>query len=116
MDEVKLDSEKVKIAKNTVCIRPKKLDRSPCGTGTSARLAYMFKKNQINLNEKFISKSIIDTTFTCFLENKTHVDSIDAVIPIIQGQAWITGEQKLYIDEKNPFPEGYRLSDTWPNQ
>jgi len=116
MDKVKLDSEKVKIAKNTVCIRPKKLDRSPCGTGTSARLAYMFKKNQINLNEKFISKSIIDTTFTCFLENKTHVDSIDAVIPIIQGQAWITGEQKLYIDEKNPFPEGYRLSDTWPNQ
>lgn len=116
MEDIIVDFNNIKSAKNTVCIRPKKLDRSPCGTGTSARLAYMFLKKNINIQEKFISKSILDTEFTCFIEKEMQLNGINAVIPNIQGTAWITGEQKLYIDDNNPFPQGYRLTDTWPKE
>ena len=116
MDDVFINYNNIKSARNTVCIRPKKLDRSPCGTGTSARLAYMFQKKNINIQEKFISKSILNTEFTCFLEKEIKINKIKAVIPNIQGTAWITGEQKLYLDDNNPFPQGYRLTDTWPKE
>ena len=116
MDDVFINYNNIKSARNTVCIRPKKLDRSPCGTGTSARLAYMFQKKNINIQEKFISKSILNTEFTCFLEKEIKINEIKAVIPNIQGTAWITGEQKLYLDDNNPFPQGYRLTDTWPKE
>ena len=114
MDDIEIDSNNIKNAKNTVCIRPKKLDRSPCGTGTSARLAYMYQNKDIKLNEKFISKSILDTNFYCYLKEEININSTRAVIPVLQGQAWITGEQTLYLDKNNPFPQGYRLTDTWP--
>ena len=116
MDKSEINSDGIKQARNTVCIRPKKLDRSPCGTGTSARLAYMHLKKEINLNEKFISQSILDTTFECELVSEEEKDGTLCVVPEIKGQAWITGEQKLYLDDNNPFPYGYRLTDTWPKE
>ena len=116
MDKLEINSDGIKKARNTVCIRPKKLDRSPCGTGTSARLAYMLKKDEISLNEKFISESILESTFECSLISKEEKNGTVCVIPEIKGQAWITGEQKLYLDNNNPFPNGYRLTDTWPNE
>ena len=112
MDEIKTENN-IKEAKNTVCIRPKKLDRSPCGTGTSARMAYMYQNNQIGIKERFVSKSILGTSFSCFLKEETYIKSIKGVIPVIEGSAWITGEQKLYLDNNIPFPSGYRLTDTW---
>ena len=116
MDEPEVNLDGIKQARNTVCIRPKKLDRSPCGTGTSARLAYMHLKKEINLHEKFISQSILDTTFECELVSEEEKDGTVCVVPEIEGQAWITGEQKLYLDDNNPFPNGYRLTDTWPKE
>ena len=116
MDKPEVNPDGIKQARNTVCIRPKKLDRSPCGTGTSARLAYMHLKNEIKLNEKFISQSILDTTFECELVSKEEKNGTICVVPEIKGQAWITGEQKLYLDDNNPFPKGYRLTDTWPKE
>ena len=116
MNKSELNSDGIKHARNTVCIRPKKLDRSPCGTGTSARLAYMHLKNEIKLNEKFISQSILDTTFECELVSKEEKNGTICVVPEIKGQAWVTGEQKLYLDDNNPFPNGYRLTDTWPKE
>ena len=116
MDEVKNNADGIKQARNTVCIRPKKLDRSPCGTGTSARLAYMHLKKEISLHEKFISQSILDTTFESQLISEEEKDGTVCVVPEIKGSAWITGEQKLYLDNNNPFPSGYRLSDTWPKE
>ena len=116
MDKPEVNSDGIKQARNTVCIRPKKLDRSPCGTGTSARLAYMHLKKEINLDEKFISQSILDTTFECELVSEEEKDGTVCVVPEIKGQAWITGEQKLYLDDNNPFPNGYRLTDTWPKE
>ncbi len=116
MDKSEVNADGIQQARNTVCIRPKKLDRSPCGTGTSARLAYMYLKKEINLHEKFISQSILDTTFECELISEEEKDGAVCVVPEITGQAWITGEQKLYLDDNNPFPNGYRLTDTWPKE
>ena len=114
MDPLNVDNNGVKNAKNAVVIRPGKLDRSPCGTGTSARLALLRKKNEIQIGEKIISKSIIGSTFEAFVESETIESSKIMVIPNIKGSAFITGEQILYVDNKDPFPEGYRLNDTWP--
>ena len=100
---------------NTVCIRPGKLDRSPCGTGTSARLALMYAKNEIQLNEKFISRSIIGSSFETFILKEYKKENKHMIIPSIKGSAFITGEQKLYISKDDPFPEGYKLNDTWPS-
>ena len=74
----------------------------------------MRKKNQIDIGEKFITKSIIESTFECFIEKEIQQHSKQTIIPNIKGSAFITGEQILYKDDKDPFPEGYRLNDTWP--
>ena len=114
MEAIEINSKGQKVAKNTVVIRPGKLDRSPCGTGSSARLALLRKKNQIDIGEKIITKSIIDSTFECFIETETYKHSKQMIVPNIKGSAFITGEQILYKDDKDPFPQGYRLNDTWP--
>ena len=114
MEPIYTNEKGEKIAKNTVVIRPGKLDRSPCGTGTSARLALLRKKNQIDIKEKIISQSIIDSTFECFIESEIDENSKKMILPNIKGSAFITGEQVLYLDDKDPFPQGYRLNDTWP--
>ena len=104
----------IKEGKNTVCIRPGKLDRSPCGTGTSARLALMRATNQIDINENFISRSIIDSTFTATIIEEYEEDNKKKIIPTIKGQAFIMGKQEFYVSKDDPFPEGYKLNDTWP--
>ena len=112
---LEINSEGQKTAKNTVVIRPGKLDRSPCGTGTSARLALLRKKNKIEIGEKIISQSIIGSTFETFIESENQEFSKMMIRPNIKGSAFITGEQILYKDDEDPFPQGYRLNDTWPD-
>mgnify|MGYP001461670156 FL=1 len=114
MEPIEINSKGQKLAKNTVVIRPGKLDRSPCGTGTSARLALLRKKNQIEIGEKIISQSIIESTFECFIESEDYKNSQQIIVPNIKGSAFITGEQILYKDDQDPFPQGYRINDTWP--
>ena len=114
MGPIEVNSKGQKSAKNTVVIRPGKLDRSPCGTGSSARMALLRKNKQNEVGEKIISQSIIGSTFECFIEIESHEYSKEIIIPNIKGSAFITGEQILYKDDKDPFPEGYRLNDTWP--
>ena len=104
-----------KKAKNTVVIRPGKLDRSPCGTGTSARLALLRLKNMIKIEEKIISESIIGSTFEAFIESESNQLSHTTIKPNIKGSAFITGEQIMYVNNNDPFPEGYRINDTWPD-
>tara|TARA_Y100000590_G_C15723363_1_gene1014289 strand:+ start:2086 stop:3108 length:1023 start_codon:yes stop_codon:yes gene_type:complete len=106
----------IKTAKNTVVIRPGKLDRSPCGTGTSARLALLREKNEIEIGEKIISESIIGSTFEVYVESEFQESSKLMIKPNIKGSAFITGEQILYKDKNDPFPEGYRINDTWPDK
>ena len=104
MEPLTKDKYNIKKASNTVVIRPGKLDRSPCGTGTSARLALLRKKNLIEIGEKIISKSIIGSTFEAFIESEKYEFSKTMIIPNIKGKAFITGEQILYKDSKDPFP------------
>ncbi len=99
--------------KNTVVIEPGKLDRSPCGTGCSARMAILFAKKEMKVGDRFQSSSIIDSKFDCKIFKKTKIANIDGISPIICGRGWITGTHQLFCDPDDPWPEGYRLTDTW---
>lgn len=100
-------------AKNTVVVSPGRLDRSPCGTGTSARLAVMHARRQIKKGEVFDHESIIGTHFLSEVVGTTRVARRPAVVTTVAGQAWITGVSHYGLDPGDPFPEGYTLSDTW---
>lgn len=101
-------------AKNTVVVSPGRCDRSPCGTGTSARLAVMHARGEISVGERFIHTSIIDSRFDCRIESETTVGEVPAIVPSVAGQAWITDLTTLMLDPSDPYPGGYRLTDTWP--
>ena len=96
-------------------IDPGKLDRSPCGTGCSARMALLRKQGLLHDRETFIGRSILDTEFECRIEATKLFGEYDAIVPMISGSAWITGHHTYFRHEDDPFPRGYRLSDTWPN-
>jgi proline racemase len=99
--------------KNAVAIRPGKIDRSPTGTGCSARMAVLHAKGQLKVGEPFIGTSLIDTAFHCSIDSEVDIGRL-AIRPIISGRAWIIGTAQLMVDPADPFPTGYRLSDTWP--
>lgn len=103
------------IARNTVVVSPGRCDRSPCGTGSSARLALMHAKGQIAPGEIFVHESIVGSRFTCAIDGLTRVGRHDAVIPAIAGQAWITGLYQMGLDPTDPYPNGFTLADTWMN-
>jgi proline racemase len=107
------DTDGVLTAKNTVIVSPGRIDRSPCGTGTSARLAVMHAKGEIGVGERFVHESIIGTRFDSAVESTTTVGPIPAVVPSVAGQAWITEISQVGLDPTDPFPEGYTLADTW---
>ena len=99
---------------NAVAIRPGKIDRSPTGTGCSARMAALHAKGRMKIGQRYIARSIIGSTFDCRLEAETTVAGRPAVVPVISGRAWITGIHQYMLDPEDPYPAGYRLSDTWP--
>ena len=99
--------------RNTVAIDPGKLDRSPCGTGCSARMAALHARGQLRVGERFVGLSILGSRFDCRVVSETTVGGRSAILPSLSGRAWITGAQQLLLDPDDPFPQGYRLSDTW---
>ena len=109
------DDKKRIIGKNTVVIEPGKLDRSPCGTGCSARMALLLEKGFLKQTDLFVGKSILDTEFDCRIKDIKQKPEGNYITPIISGSAWITGRYTYLRDENDPFQEGYKLSDTWPN-
>lgn len=102
------------VGKNTVVIRPGKLDRSPTGTGVSARLAVLHARGQIRPGDTFLARSIIDSEFVAGIDAETTIGGRPAIRPSIAGRAWITGTRELLLDPSDPWPEGYRVADTWP--
>jgi proline racemase len=100
-------------ARNAVVVSPGRLDRCPCGTGTSARMALMHARGELALGEAFRHVSIIDTRFDCRILEAARVGPVAGVVPEISGRAWITGVSTYGIDPEDPFPAGYRLPDTW---
>ena len=104
----------VKTGRNAVAIRPGKIDRSPCGTGCSARLAALHARGELAPGEPFVGLSPIDSRFDCRIEALARVGDREAVVPSLGGRAWITGTHQHMLDPGDPWPGGYRLSDTWP--
>jgi len=97
-------------------LKPGRVDRSPCGTGSSANLAVLHAKGLVTPGDKRVSKSTIGGTFTAEAIGETMVGPYRAVLPRITGQAWIYGSETLRISPDDPFPQGFALSDTWGPQ
>ena len=99
---------------NAVAIRPGKIDRSPTGTGCSARMAILHRKGIMKPGDTYRARSIIGSEFLCRIEKITSVGKIPALRPSISGRAWITGTTTHRLHPDDPWPQGYRVSDTWP--
>lgn len=104
----------VAVGANAVAIRPGKIDRSPTGTGCSARMAVLHARGVLKTGDAYIGRSIIGSQFHCRIEGETRLSDKPAIIPSIEGRAWITDTRQLLLDRADPWPEGYKLSDTWP--
>lgn len=103
----------IKTAKNAVVVSPGRIDRSPCGTGSSARMALMHARGELAVGERFVHTSILDTEFLCAIEAETKVGGEPGVVTRVAGRAWLTGVSYYGADPDDPFPHGYRLNDTW---
>ena len=112
-------------AKNTVVVssgtldwsRPESftgvLDRSPCGTGTCARMAVLHARGELPIGQDFVHEGILGTTWTGRLLRETTVGPHPAVVPQLTGSAWITGRTRYVVDDADPFPDGFTVGDLW---
>jgi proline racemase len=100
-------------AGSAVAIRPGKVDRSPTGTGVSARMAVLAAKGEMAAHERFVATSIIGSEFTGRIVGEALVGDTRAILPEISGRAWVTGTHQHMLDPADPWPQGYKLSDTW---
>jgi proline racemase len=96
-------------ARAATSIHPGWLDRSPCGTGTSARLAQLHARGALGVGEPFVNESVIGTRFTGRIAEETTVGGVPAIVPEITGRAWITGMGQYLLDAEDPFPAGFSL-------
>ncbi len=94
-------------SRHAMAIFPGWFDRSPCGTGTSARMAQLHARGELPLDRDFINESFIGTRFIGRLIEETSVGGRTAVIPTITGRAWITGTAQYLLDPADPFPAGF---------
>jgi proline racemase len=100
-------------ARAAVAIKPGKVDRSPTGTALSARMAVLHARGQMRIGETLTVTSLIGSSFTGRILGETDVGGQAAVLPEISGRAWITGMHQHMLDPSDPWPGGYRLTDTW---
>ena len=105
-----VDSE----TRHAVAIRPGKIDRSPTGTGVSAHLALLQARGEADVGSTLIARSIIDSVFTGRIETMTQVGDLPAIVPSLTGRAWIYGRSEVLLAPDDPWPQGYRVADTWP--
>lgn len=96
-------------SRHAMAIYPGWFDRSPCGTGTSARMAELWTRGELELNQDFVNESFIGSRFTGRLISETNVAGIPAAIPTITGRAWVTGMGQYLLDPSDPFPMGFEF-------
>jgi len=96
-------------SRHAMAIHPGWFDRSPCGTGTSARMAQLHARGELPLHTDFVNESFIGTTFTGRLIEEATVGEVAAVIPTITGRAWVTGTAQYFLAPDDPFPAGFLL-------
>ena len=97
-------------ARNAVFYGEKAIDRSPCGTGTSARLAQKAGRGELGVGDSFVHESIIGSLFKGKVEAQTEVGPYPAIVPSIAGQAWITGYNTIFLDDRDPFVKGFTVN------
>lgn len=95
--------------KNTVVVPPGGIDRSPCGTGTSAKLATMYRNKEIKIDEEFVYESIVGTLFKARVLEETMVEDVPAVVNEVTGAAWVMGMHRFFYNDRDPLREGYLL-------
>jgi proline racemase len=100
--------------RNVVIFGESQADRSPCGTGTSAKMAALYAKGHLDIQRPFINESIIGTRFTGRLLREERVDSLMAVVPEISGNAYVTGFQQFVVDPRDPLKFGFHLASGTP--
>ena len=89
------------------------IDRSPCGTGTSARMATLHARGELRVGDDFRHEGILGTVFTGHILEETTIGEYPAIVPTITGQAWITGFASYVVDSTDPFPIGFTVGDIW---
>jgi len=99
--------------RNATIMPPGRVDRSPCGTGSAARLATMHAKGEIEIGRDLVMRSAINSSFSASVLATTRVGDRDAILPRVSGRAWIYAVMQLGVDPLDPYPLGYTLADTW---
>ncbi|MBV8184796.1 MAG: proline racemase family protein [Hyphomicrobiales bacterium] len=102
-----------KVTRNTCIVAPGRSDRSPTGTGTSARLAVLHARGLMKVGDAMTHESIIGSRFHGRILSETKIRDRKAIIPAIEGRAWITGFHDYLLDPDDPYPQGYVVSDSW---
>jgi proline racemase len=100
-------------SRNAVVVSPGRIDRSPRGTGPSARLALLHARGDIEAGQLFRHESLIGSVFDSRVEELTELGGYPAIVPSISGRCWITSFNQLVLDPSDPFPHGSTPSDTW---
>jgi proline racemase len=98
------------VSRNAVVVAPGRLDRSATGTGLSARMATLHARGMMRVGDAMTHASVIGSTF----DGRIVAEAGDGIVPAIRGSAFITGRAELYVDDRDPYPEGYLVGDTWP--
>ena len=101
---------------NTVVVEPGKLDRSPTGTGVSARMALLRAQGVMRVGDRLRMRSVIGSEFVGEIEADTTIGEIDGIVPLVSGRACRTGRFTYELDPTDPWPLGYRVADTWPSR
>ncbi len=96
-------------ARNAVFYGAKGIDRSPCGTGSSARMAQLVARNRLAVGDDFVHESIIGTLFHCRVESATAISGLPAIMPSVAGWARVTGQNTIFVDERDPLALGFQL-------
>lgn len=100
-------------SRSAIAIQPGKVDRSPCGTALCARMALMTARGQMTVGSEYEAVSIIGSRFTGKILGEGTIGGRPSILPQISGRGWITGIHQHMLDPDDPWPEGYKLSDTW---
>ncbi len=102
--------------RSAVAIQPGKIDRSPTGTAVSARMALLHARGRMKVGDRLEAISILGSRFTGEIAEQTSIGGKPAIVPKISGRAWITGIHQHMLDPSDPWPQGYKISDTWPRK
>lgn len=96
-------------ARNAVFYGEKAIDRSPCGTGSSARMAQLHARGKLKVGDRFVHESIIGTMFDCRIEGETMIGKQDAILPSVAGWARVIGHNTIFVDDRDPLMHGFQL-------